>query len=138
MSGKELVRWTWIPVIHRLRVRGLGAVFTSGRERTDRGEGGARSATAEDRKILEKLGSGRLKILMFYANPPVVGRGEKTLLCYGVSNATAVRIEPNVEGVGPAISRCVEAHPRADTTYTLTAEGADASEETGTVAVRVQ
>jgi hypothetical protein len=137
MSGKELVRWTWIPVVI-VFAYAAWVLYSRQAENKRIEEKAVQERAAEDQKVLEKLGSGRLKILMFYANPPVVSRGEKTLLCYGVSNATTVRIEPDVEGVGPAISRCVEAAPRSDTTYTLTAEGANASKETGTVSVRVQ
>lgn len=137
MSGKQLVRWTWIPVLVAFAYAAW-VLYSRQAENRRLEEQAVQERAAEDQKVLEKLGSGRLKILMFYANPPVVGRGEKTLLCYGVSNATTVRIEPNVAGVGPSISRCVEVSPKGDTTYTLTAEGADASKETGTVSVRVK
>jgi hypothetical protein len=134
---RKLLKWTWIPVL--LVFAYSGWVLYQRKADNERIAAEAERQRADaDRKIVEKLGSGRLKILMFYANPPVIRSGEKTLLCYGVSNATAVRIEPNVDGVGPAISRCVEAHPRADTTYTLTAEGPANSRETGTVAVTVK
>ena len=134
---RKLLKWTWIPVL--LVFAYSGWVLYQRKVDNERITAEAERQRADaDRKIVEKLGSGRLKILMFYANPPVIRSGEKTLLCYGVSNATAVRIEPNVDGVGPAISRCVEAHPRADTTYTLTAEGPANSRETGTVAVTVK
>jgi hypothetical protein len=46
-------------------------------------------------------------------------------MCYGVLNATSVRIEPPVDGVGVSINRCVQAVPRKDTRYTLFAEGRD-------------
>ena len=134
---RKLLKWTWIPVI--LVFAYSGWVLYQRKADNERIAAEAERQRADaDRKIVEKLGSGQLKILMFYANPPVIRSGEKTLLCYGVSNATAVRIEPNVAGVGPAISRCVEAHPRADTTYTLTAEGPANSRETGTVGVTVK
>ncbi|HEV2448127.1 MAG TPA: hypothetical protein VGS58_19485, partial [Candidatus Sulfopaludibacter sp.] len=51
--------------------------------------------------------------------------GHSTVLCYGVLNAKTVRIEPPVEGVSPALNRCVEVAPLHDTRYTLTAEAAD-------------
>ena len=76
---------------------------------------------AQDRQILEKLGGDQLKILMFYPNPPRITKGERGLLCYGVSNAASVSIEPAVDGVSPALSRCVEIRPTKDTEYTLKA-----------------
>src|SRR5436190_1813875 len=59
-------------------------------------------------KIVEMYGSGNLKILNFYATPGILRRGQKGLVCYGVSNATTVRIEPGVEALKPSMSRCVE------------------------------
>lgn len=63
-----------------------------------------------------------LKILMFYAAPGVVERGEATIVCYGVANADRVRIDPPVAALKPALNRCIEIKPAATTTYTLTAE----------------
>ena len=74
-----------------------------------------------DRRIYEQLGSGNVKIVAFYANPPVLQRGDKGELCYGVANASEVRIEPDVEAITPSLSRCVEMKPSKTTTYTLTA-----------------
>ena len=78
----------------RIRVLGLGFVQPASRERTDRGESSGKAKAKADHQIIEKLGRERLKILMFYANPPVVGRGEKGLLCYGVSNARRYASNP--------------------------------------------
>jgi hypothetical protein len=65
------------------------------------------------------------KILQFYARDSVLTEGGKTVLCYGVSDARSVRIDPPVDGVGPALSRCVEVRPKRETLYTLIAEGSD-------------
>ena len=89
-------------------------------------------------KVVDKLGGGKLKVLMFYANPPIVGRGERTLLCYGVAGAKAVRIEPNVEEIGPSLSRCVEVFPKQTTAYSLIATDAGGIEEKSEIEVRVQ
>ena len=91
-----------------------------------------------DAKIVEMYGSGNLKILNFYVTPGVILRGQKGLLCYGVSNAQTVRIEPGVEPVKPSISRCIEIAPRKDTEYKLTAEDAAGHSETKSLLVRVQ
>jgi hypothetical protein len=85
-----------------------------------------------DRRIYEQLGSGSVKIVTFYANPPVLQRGNKGELCYGVANVSEVRIEPDVEAITPSLSRCVEIEPGKTTTYTLTAKdsaGATASQQ---------
>ena len=91
-----------------------------------------------DAKIVEMYGSGNLKILNFYATPSVIRRGGKGLLCYGVSNAKTVKIEPAVEAVAPSISRCVEISPKQDTRYTLTAADEAGHSSTAFVMVRVQ
>jgi hypothetical protein len=75
-----------------------------------------------DRRIYEQLGAGNAKIVMFYANPPLLGRGEKGELCYGVANVSEIRIEPGVEAVTPSLNRCIEIKPGKTTTYTLTAK----------------
>jgi len=91
-----------------------------------------------DAKIVEMYGSGNLKILHFYVTPGVILRGRKGLLCYGVSNAQAVRIEPEIEPLKPSISRCLEIAPWVDTRYKLTAEDESGHSATMTVLVRVK
>jgi len=49
-----------------------------------------------------------VRITQFYAQP-VLARGEKTSLCYGVENAKTVKLDPPVERVwppSPAASPC--------------------------------
>jgi hypothetical protein len=70
-------------------------------------------------------GGADLKILQFYSRESSVIEGSSTIICYGVVNARAIRIEPRVQGVAPSISRCIEVAPETDTRYTLTAEGND-------------
>src|SRR5207245_765395 len=89
-------------------------------------------------KIVEMYGSGNLKILNFYATPGAIPRGQKGLICYGVSNAKSVRIDPGVEPLAPSISRCIEIRPAADTKYTLTAEDASGHRAAMSVLVRVK
>ncbi len=76
-------------------------------------------------------------IAQFYAQPAVVPKGGKTLLCYGVENATAVRLDPPVEKVWPAMSRCLEITPAKTSTYALTAESADGQTVSKSVTVQV-
>ena len=64
-----------------------------------------------------------LKILQFYAREREIAPGEKSLICYSVVNATAVRLDPPVEKVWPAVSRCFTVTPAQSTRYTLTAKG---------------
>ncbi len=66
-----------------------------------------------------------VRILQFYTGAREIAPGEKALLCYGVVNATAVRLDPPIERVWPAVSRCFEVTPARSTRYTLTAEGGE-------------
>jgi hypothetical protein len=137
MSAKEIVQWTWIPVL--LVFTYSGWVLYSRKTDNERiARAQEQQQAAADRQVLEKLGSGSLKVLMLYANPPVVRRGQKVLLCYGVANATSVRFEPPVDGAGPSLSRCLETHPTKTASYTLIAEDAAKSVEKSTVTVRVE
>lgn len=68
-----------------------------------------------------------VRILRFYATPQNPFKGEKTMLCYSVENAKQVTLDPPVDRVWPALSRCVEATPAKSTTYTLTASRGSAT-----------
>src|SRR6266849_7263981 len=81
---------------------------------------------------------GKLKILNFYVTPGVVKPGQKALVCYGVVNATTVRLDPSVERVYPALNRCFEVAPRRKTRYTLTAEDADGHTATESFVLEVK
>jgi hypothetical protein len=75
-----------------------------------------------NRKIVDLYGGDKLTILSFAATAGVVRPGQRVGLCYGVSNAIRVKIEPGVEPLRPTLSHCTEAFPHKTTTYTLTAE----------------
>ena len=75
----------------------------------------------QDQKTFDLMGGDRFEILVYAANPPVIHAGEKSSLCYSVSNAKEVKIDPKTEEpVWPAYSRCVHVSPRKTTAYTLT------------------
>ncbi len=93
---------------------------------------------AEDQRTVEMLGGNRFDILEFYASPGLIHRGEEAQLCYGVSNAKSVRLEPQSNEVWPSYSRCVAVSPQKTTTYTLTAEDAEGHSKTATLTVEVR
>jgi hypothetical protein len=80
---------------------------------------------------------GELKILGFYATPPEVKPGETAEICYSVTSAESVRIEPHVDNVWPSISRCVEVSPTEETTYKLIAQDAEGKTVTAETTVKV-
>jgi hypothetical protein len=97
----------------------------------------AEKERTQDQKTFDLMGGNRFEILVYAANPPVIRAGEKSSLCYSVSNAKEVKIEPKTEEpVWPAYSRCVHVSPRATTKYTLTID--DGAGHTKTAAVDVE
>jgi len=85
--------------------------------------GGCSSPTRSDPAPKQTAApSDEARITQFYATAPRVARGEKTLLCYGVENATAVWLDPGHKELSAALSRCIEVTPTEDTTYTLSAQ----------------
>jgi hypothetical protein len=93
---------------------------------------------AEDARTVEMLGGSQFKILSFYVSPPTIRRGGSAQLCYGVSEAKTVRIQPPVGETWPSASRCLDISPKKDTTYTLTSEDAAGHTQTATVNVKVR
>lgn len=77
------------------------------------------------------------KILNFYASPGTIAKGEDALLCYGTEGVAEVKIDPPVESLKPALSRCFQVKPDKTTAYKLTATGTGGSVEQ-TTEVRVE
>jgi len=113
-------------------------LYSRWRENRDVAEAAKARKLADDQKIVESLGGNRFEILNFYATPPEIRRGETAQLCYGVSNAKSVRLEPRTNAVWPSFMRCVDVAPAKTTTYTLTAEDGKGNSRTATVAVKVR
>jgi hypothetical protein len=86
---------------------------------------------------LAAYGKG-VKILQFYGPAGPVSAGQKAMVCYGVLNATSVKLDPPVERVWPALSRCFDFAPARNTRYTLTAEGENHNTVTESIDVEVK
>jgi len=93
---------------------------------------------AQDAATFEAMGGNRLDILVFYAKPGLIHRGETTDLCYAVSNAKSVVLDPPAGAVWPSYGRCVTAAPRKTANYTLTITGANGETKSSTVTVEVR
>ena len=72
------------------------------------------------------LGTDRASILIFTPRPGSIATGGSTKLCYAVSGAVQVQVEPGIGDVN-ATSRltCLRVAPVRTTTYELTAHGRD-------------
>jgi flagellar basal body-associated protein FliL len=92
----------------------------------------------QDKMAVEQLGGKDFAILSFYASPSTVRRGESTQLCYGVSNAKKVRLEPQTQPVWPSVAHCVDVSPSKSITYTLTIEDAAGHTQSQDIDVKVR
>jgi hypothetical protein len=93
---------------------------------------------AQDEQAVESMGGNRFEILAFYANPPSIVRGDSADLCYSVSNAKSVTLEPQSSKVWPSYEHCVSVSPHKTTTYMLTATDAAGQTKSAAVTVQVQ
>ena len=85
------------------------------------------------------FGSGEVKFTAFSADNGTVKRGEATRLCYGVVNATTVKIDPPVgEPVKPSNRHCLEITPKQTTTYTITASNDKGDTKTSSLTIQVK
>jgi hypothetical protein len=93
---------------------------------------------AADQKAVQGMGGDKFEILNFYADPAAISKGDATDLCYGVSNASTVTLQPQSNAVWPAFSKCVSVSPRKTTEYTLTATSPTGEVKTSKVTVPVR
>jgi hypothetical protein len=91
-----------------------------------------------DQKLVAAFGGDRLTILGFNAAAGEVPAGGRVVLCYGVSNAARVQIEPGVEPIKPALSHCLEVFPKKTTTYTLKAEDDKGNSKSASLTIKVR
>ena len=88
-------------------------------------------------RVFEGMGGDRFDILNFFPYPGEITRGDSTMLCYSVSNAKSVTLQPQSNAVWPAFERCVSVSPKKTTIYTLTATDAAGHTKSATVTVTV-
>jgi hypothetical protein len=134
---RKLLPYTTVAAV--LAVIYMGSVFYSRAQlnRTLQKEAEQKSVE-QARKTYELYGSGQLKILMFYATPATIARGQAAQLCYGVANAASVKIDQGVEEIKPSLNRCVPTKPTHPTTYTITAADDKGHEVTQSINVAVR
>ena len=128
-----------LPFLGVLIVLGLiydGFVFWSRASRNREAQQVQTDRAAErERKTAEAYGGLDLKILNFYAaHEP----DRPTDLCYGVTGAKTVRMEPPVDAVWPALTRCVQVSPKKDTEYKLIAQDEAGHTVTRSVSVKAR
>jgi hypothetical protein len=101
-------------------------------------EKAAEQRRTDDQRALDMMGGNTFDILSFYVSPGHIRRGDAAQLCYGVSNAKTVSLDPKDANVYPALSNCETISPRKTTTYTLTATDAQGNNKTATLTLTVK
>jgi len=90
-------------------------------------------------KSFEVLGGADFKIISFYAMPGTIHRGDEVDVCYGVSNAKSVKLDPpGVANMFPSLDRCVKVAPKKTTTYTFTADDGKGNLKTAQLTIVVR
>lgn len=136
--ASTIFKFSWIVVIIAAFVVG-GIFYSRWQENRDIEQKAADAKRAKAQQLVEDFGGNDFKILNFYAAPGAIRRGDSAALCYGVSNAKAVTLEPKAsEGVWPSLNRCLEVSPKKTTTYTLTATDSSGHKQTATLTLEVQ
>jgi len=93
---------------------------------------------ARDAQTFQGMGGSSFAILSFFATPASIGRGDESQLCYSVSNAKTVSIDPPVGDVWPAFDHCVSVRPSKTTTYKITITDAAGHTKSTTTAIEVR
>lgn len=116
----------------------VGYIFYSRHEAVKEAEQQAATKQSEEaRKVAEMYGGDQLKILDFHATAGPLHKGETAELCYSVSNAQTVKIEPDVHEVPVSYSNCAKIQPKKDTEYTLTATDKKGNTQQAVLTMRV-
>jgi hypothetical protein len=126
-AARKYLRYSWLLILPALLYTAftLFSRWQEGRDATQRAAANASAAKrVDDQRAIDSMGGNRFDILAFYATPGTLRRGQSAQLCYGVSNAKTVRLDPPIAAVWPSLSRCISITPDRTTAYTLTAEDA--------------
>jgi hypothetical protein len=91
-----------------------------------------------DAKSFEVLGGSEFKIIGFYATPGTIHRGDTVDMCYGVSNAKSVKLDPPEATVWPSVDRCMQVTPQKTTKYTFTADDGKGNTKTAELTIEVK
>jgi len=98
----------------------------------------AEKRNADDRAAIDQLGGSELAIRALYVSPSIIRPGQPAQLCYDVSNAKTVSLDPPAGDVWPSHYRCLDVSPKKTTTYTLTIAGPSGAPISNSVKVTVR
>lgn len=137
---RRVFRYTWLVLI--IVALGVAWIFyVRWQTNRDIDARAAQKAAAEQKEkakqTVEMMGGSKFDILDFYAAPGAVRRGDSFQLCYGVSNAASVKLDPPVGSVWPSADRCISVTPKKTATYTLIAADSAGHAKTASLTVTV-
>jgi hypothetical protein len=104
----------------------------------ERAEVAAKEQREADQTSIDALGGSDFKILAFYASPGYIAKGDTVDLCYGVSNAKSVDIQPPVGNIWVSTNHCVQIHPTKTTKYVFTTEDGKGNKQTADLTITVK
>lgn len=143
-GAPKLTKKIWLyasPVLALVAIYAGWVMFSRWQENKDLEYKAAQQARAREKenaeKSVESLGGSEFKILGFYATPGTIRHGESAQLCYGVSNANTVALDPPVAEMWPSVSRCFDISPKKTTKYTLTATSKQGETQTLSLEITV-
>jgi hypothetical protein len=122
MALKKILPYTTVALV--IAVLYVAYVFYSRHESDVEAEARieAQKQEARERTLHTVFGDGEIKFSQFTIDTQSLKRGETARLCYGVENATAVKLDPPIEQLKPTYLHCMDISPKVTTKYTITAE----------------
>ena len=134
--ARKILKYSWFLVAAAVVIVGgmFFAQWNANRKLVREAAEKKRQADAADAEL---MGGNRFDILQFYAYPAIVKPGESTDMCYSVSNAKTVTLDPPAVAVWPSQMRCVDVKPEKTTEYTLTIFDAAGKTKTQKITVTV-
>jgi hypothetical protein len=135
-AAKRILRYSWFLVGAAVLVVAWTFFSQWMESRKLAGEAAAKKQRA-DSAAAEMMGGNRFEILQFYAYPSIVARGQSTDMCYSVSNAKSVKLDPPAVEVWPSQMRCIDIKPEKTTDYTLTIFDDAGKSKTQTITITV-
>lgn len=98
----------------------------------------AREQAQRQKTVDAVFGNGEITFSVFSADRGVLKRGQQTQLCFGVTNAKTLKLDPPVAEIKPAYRHCLEIAPTKTTTYTITADDGKGHTKSESLTVRVE
>lgn len=120
---RKILPWLGVLIVVGLLYDGY-IFYSRWSEKHDAKQARAEQETAQAKKTLAVIGGDELKIHSFYVSPAAVHKGRPANICYSVTGAKTLRLDPPVEQVWPALNHCLQVTPARNTEYKLTAEDA--------------